>query len=104
MRDIEDLEELLHGSIVASLNNPLIDTSYRRIRNYLKLLRMDRKMTVRSCCGRCGSTSSSSTPAPIAMLMPPPLRSKRTLRRPCSVASVYIDQDLAKIWRFKNWV
>lgn len=41
----ETLEELLHGSIVASLNNPLIDTSYRRIRNYLKLLRMDRKMS-----------------------------------------------------------
>ena len=30
---------------MASLNNPLIDTSYRRIRNYLKLLRMDRKMS-----------------------------------------------------------
>ena len=41
----ETLEELLHGSIVACLNNPLIDTSYRRIRNYLKLLRMDRKMS-----------------------------------------------------------
>lgn len=43
--DLEELEELLHGTIVASLNNPLIDTSYRRIRNYLKLLRLDRKMS-----------------------------------------------------------
>jgi DNA-binding GntR family transcriptional regulator len=42
---LEQLEELLHGSIVASLNNPLIETSYRRIRNYLRLLRLDRKMT-----------------------------------------------------------
>ena len=42
---LEELEELLHGAIVSSLNNPLIDTSYRRIRNYLKLLRLDRKMT-----------------------------------------------------------
>lgn len=42
---LEQLEELLHGSVVASLNNPLIDTSYRRIRNYLKLLRLDRKMS-----------------------------------------------------------
>ena len=42
---LETLEELLHGSIVSSLNNPLIETSYRRIRNYLKLLRLDRKMT-----------------------------------------------------------
>ena len=30
---------------MASLNNPLIDTSYRRIRNYLRLLRLDRKMS-----------------------------------------------------------
>lgn len=43
--DLELLEESLHGSIVAALNNPLIDTSYRRIRNYLKLLRLDRKMS-----------------------------------------------------------
>lgn len=42
---LEELEESLHGTIVASLNNPLIDTSYRRIRNYLKLLRLDRKMS-----------------------------------------------------------
>jgi DNA-binding GntR family transcriptional regulator len=46
LRAWEKLEELLHGSIVASLNNPLIDTSYRRIRNYLRLLRLDRKMSV----------------------------------------------------------
>jgi len=44
-KELEDLEESLHGTIVASLNNPLIDTSYRRIRNYLKLLRLDRKMS-----------------------------------------------------------
>lgn len=43
--ELEALEESLHGTIVASLSNPLIDTSYRRIRNYLKLLRLDRKMT-----------------------------------------------------------
>jgi DNA-binding GntR family transcriptional regulator len=43
--ELEALEESLHGTIVASLNNPLIDTSYRRIRNYLRLLRLDRKMS-----------------------------------------------------------
>jgi DNA-binding GntR family transcriptional regulator len=42
---LEQLEELLHGSIVASLNNALIDTSYRRIRNYVKLIRLDRRLT-----------------------------------------------------------
>jgi DNA-binding GntR family transcriptional regulator len=46
LREIEDLEEVLHGAIVSSLNNPLIETSYRRIRNYLKLMRLERKMTV----------------------------------------------------------
>jgi DNA-binding GntR family transcriptional regulator len=46
LREIEDLEEVLHGAIVSCLNNPLIDTSYRRIRNYLKLMRLERKMTV----------------------------------------------------------
>jgi DNA-binding GntR family transcriptional regulator len=43
--DLELLEESLHGRIVASLNNALIDTSYHRIRNYLRLLRLDRKMS-----------------------------------------------------------
>lgn len=46
LREIEDLEEVLHGAIVLALNNPLIDNSYRRIRNYLKLMRLERKMTI----------------------------------------------------------
>jgi DNA-binding GntR family transcriptional regulator len=46
MQELERLEEVMHGSVVASLNNPLINTSYRRIRNYLKLLRLDRKISV----------------------------------------------------------
>jgi DNA-binding GntR family transcriptional regulator len=43
--ELERLEELLHNSIIASLRNPLIDTSYRRIHNYLRLVRLDRKLT-----------------------------------------------------------
>jgi DNA-binding GntR family transcriptional regulator len=43
---LEELEDLLHGSIVAILNNPLADTSYRRVHNYLKLVRLDRKVSV----------------------------------------------------------
>jgi DNA-binding GntR family transcriptional regulator len=42
---LEELETSLHGSIVACLNNPLIDTSYRRIRNYIWLVRLDRRVT-----------------------------------------------------------
>jgi DNA-binding GntR family transcriptional regulator len=45
-QQLEELEDLLHGSIVAILNNPLADTSYRRVHNYLKLVRLDRKVTV----------------------------------------------------------
>jgi DNA-binding GntR family transcriptional regulator len=39
------LEQLLHISIVSSLQNPLIETSYRRLHNYVRLVRLDRKMT-----------------------------------------------------------
>jgi len=43
--ELEGLEVLLHGSIVASLNNPLINSSYRRIHNYLRLVRLNRRLT-----------------------------------------------------------
>lgn len=44
--EIEALETLLHNSVIDILRNPLIDTSYRRMHNYLRLVRLDRKMTV----------------------------------------------------------
>jgi DNA-binding GntR family transcriptional regulator len=46
MRDeLEELEALLHNAIVGSLRNPIIDRSYRRVHNYLRILRLDRKIT-----------------------------------------------------------
>ena len=45
LADLEELEQLLHNAIIASLSNPLIETSYRRIHNYLRLIRLDRKLT-----------------------------------------------------------
>lgn len=42
---IEALEQLLHWTIVGSLNNPLVDAAYHRIHNYLRLLRLDRRTT-----------------------------------------------------------
>ena len=39
------MEQLFHGTIVASSNNPLVDAAYRRIHNYLRLLRLDRRAT-----------------------------------------------------------
>lgn len=45
LTELERLEVALHGSIVDSLDNPLIETSYRRIHNYLRLVRLDRKLT-----------------------------------------------------------
>ena len=44
--EIEALEQLLHNSIIASLSNPLIESSYKRMHNYLRLVRLDRKLTV----------------------------------------------------------
>ncbi len=43
---LEALEPMLHNAIIAGLNNPLIDTSYKRMHNYLRLVRLDRKLTV----------------------------------------------------------
>jgi DNA-binding GntR family transcriptional regulator len=46
IEEIEALEVLLHNSVIAALRNPLIETSYRRMHNYLRLVRLDRKLTV----------------------------------------------------------
>ena len=43
--EVEALESLLHNAIVGSMRNPLIETSYRRIHNYLRLVRLDRNVT-----------------------------------------------------------
>jgi len=45
-QELEDLELVLHNAIIASLSNPLIETSYKRMHNYLRLVRLDRKLTV----------------------------------------------------------
>ena len=43
---LELLERQLHNGVVGILHNPLIDNSYRRMHNYLRLVRLDRKLTV----------------------------------------------------------
>lgn len=45
MEELEALETLLHNSIIAILRNALIETSYRRMHTYLRLVRLDRKLT-----------------------------------------------------------
>lgn len=44
--EIEALETLLHHSIIGSLSNPLIDSAYKRLHNYVRLIRLDRRVTV----------------------------------------------------------
>jgi DNA-binding GntR family transcriptional regulator len=44
-QELEDLELVLHDAIIASLNNPLIETTYKRMHNYLRLVRLDRRLT-----------------------------------------------------------
>ena len=46
MEEVEELETLLHNSVIGILRNPLIETTYRRMHNYLRLVRLDRKLTV----------------------------------------------------------
>jgi DNA-binding GntR family transcriptional regulator len=43
--EMEALEQLLHNAVIGVFRNPLIDSSYRRMHNYLRLLRLDRKLT-----------------------------------------------------------
>jgi DNA-binding GntR family transcriptional regulator len=43
--ELEELENVLHNSVIASLANPLIETTYRRMHNYLRLVRLDRRLT-----------------------------------------------------------
>jgi DNA-binding GntR family transcriptional regulator len=43
--EAEALETLLHGTIIRSLANPLIDSSYRRLHNYVRLIRLERRVT-----------------------------------------------------------
>lgn len=45
LAEIERLEALLHDNIIKILGNPLIDTSYKRMLNYLRLVRLDRRLT-----------------------------------------------------------
>jgi DNA-binding GntR family transcriptional regulator len=42
---LEALEGRLHGDMVASLRNPLIETTARRLKNYLTLIKLDRRIT-----------------------------------------------------------
>jgi DNA-binding GntR family transcriptional regulator len=45
LAELERLEGRLHNSIVGIMANPLIESSYRRIHNYLRLVRLDRRLT-----------------------------------------------------------
>lgn len=45
LQELDALEIELHSSIIQALRNPLIETTYRRMHNYLRLLRLDRKLT-----------------------------------------------------------
>ena len=45
LTQLEALESRLHGQMVASLRNPLIETAARRLKNYLILIKLDRRIT-----------------------------------------------------------
>lgn len=42
---LADLEQRLHGAIISALRNPLIETTARRLKNYVALVRSDRLIT-----------------------------------------------------------
>jgi DNA-binding GntR family transcriptional regulator len=43
--ELDDLEERLHGGMLASLRNPLVETTARRLKNYVRLIRLERLVT-----------------------------------------------------------
>jgi DNA-binding GntR family transcriptional regulator len=45
LAQMDALEQALHGSVIAIMQNPLIEVSYRRMMNYLRLIRLDRNFT-----------------------------------------------------------
>ncbi|WNO52394.1 GntR family transcriptional regulator [Stakelama saccharophila] len=42
---LDDLEERLHGGMLASLRNPLVENTARRLKNYVRLIRLERLVT-----------------------------------------------------------
>lgn len=46
MERLETLEQRLHGAMIASLRNPLIETTARRLKNYVTLIRLERLITL----------------------------------------------------------
>ena len=42
---LEDLEQRLHGNMIANMQNPLVETTARRLKNYVTLIRLDRLVT-----------------------------------------------------------
>ena len=45
MREMVLLDEILHFEIISALGNPLVESTYRRVHNYLQLIRLDRRLT-----------------------------------------------------------
>ena len=45
VEEVEALEFLIHLAIIRSLSNPLIESSYKRLHNYVRLIRLNRRVT-----------------------------------------------------------
>ena len=45
VQELEVLEGCLHNGVIGILRNPLIETSYRRVHHYLRLVRLGRVLT-----------------------------------------------------------
>jgi DNA-binding GntR family transcriptional regulator len=45
LEKLESLEQQLHGGLIAALRNPLIETTARRLKNYVTLIRLERLIT-----------------------------------------------------------
>lgn len=46
LAELEQMERLLHDSVIAALRNPLAENTYQRMHTYLRLVRLERRVTV----------------------------------------------------------
>ncbi len=45
LEQLEELDQGLHAEMISSLRNPLIETTARRLKNYLSIIRVERRIT-----------------------------------------------------------
>jgi hypothetical protein len=93
VQELEVLEGCLHNGVIGILRNPLIETSYRRIHHYLRLVRLGRVLTPPLALRTCTSKLKSSKPARAASRTWRYQRCRRISRPHCNGTWAYSEHQ-----------